>query len=76
MITRYPWFGPKKHLGWGWTPITWEGWLVTLLFCVAARGVFVLLGPGLAGTAGLILCIVALIATCFLTGTKPGGPGL
>ena len=29
------WFKPKK-IGWGITPISWEGWLVTLLlvFCL------------------------------------------
>ncbi len=25
-----PWFRPKRF-GFGWTPATWEGWLVTLL---------------------------------------------
>ncbi len=30
------WFKAKAY-GWGWTPITWQGWLVTLLYlaCVA-----------------------------------------
>ena len=34
MITKHPWFGPKTGMGWGWTPVTWQGWLVTLA-CVA-----------------------------------------
>jgi len=25
------WFRPKLF-GWGWTPATWQGWFVTLLF--------------------------------------------
>lgn len=25
------WFRAKRY-GWGWTPISWEGWLVTLLY--------------------------------------------
>ena len=29
------WFGPKR-IGWGFTPRTWEGWLVTLLAVAAA----------------------------------------
>lgn len=28
------WFKAKRT-GWGWTPVTWEGWLVTLV-CSAA----------------------------------------
>jgi len=76
MITRTPWFGPKKHLGWGWTPITWQGWVVTALFCVLAPLVVVRLGPGFPGVCGLILCIAAFLGVCVLTGTKPGGPGL
>jgi hypothetical protein len=27
------WFKAKEY-GWGWTPVTWEGWLTTLLFAV------------------------------------------
>ncbi len=25
------WFKRKKY-GWGWTPFTWQGWLVTLVY--------------------------------------------
>lgn len=25
------WF-KRKLYGWGWTPVTWQGWLVTLIF--------------------------------------------
>lgn len=25
------WFKAKSH-GWGWTPATWEGWAVTLVY--------------------------------------------
>ena len=30
MKTNQYWFRPKKW-GWGFTPITWEGWLATLV---------------------------------------------
>lgn len=26
---RRPWFRPKRF-GFGWTPATWQGWLVTI----------------------------------------------
>jgi len=25
------WF-KRKCFGWGWTPVTWQGWLVTLIY--------------------------------------------
>jgi hypothetical protein len=25
------WFKAKRY-GWGWTPVTWEGWLVVILY--------------------------------------------
>jgi len=28
------WF-KRKLFGWGWTPATWQGWLVTILYIVA-----------------------------------------
>lgn len=27
------WFKAKRY-GWGWTPITWQGWLITLGFAI------------------------------------------
>lgn len=27
------WFRAKKY-GWGWTPVTWQGWLVTLGYVI------------------------------------------
>lgn len=34
------WF-KRKLYGWGWTPVTWQGWLVTLafIFFVAWNGI-------------------------------------
>ena len=67
-LTKKPWFGPKQ-LGWGWRPITWEGWLTTLVllgviyFAVhhSSKSVPVILG------LSFLFCIVA-----YLTGGKPG----
>ena len=30
-----PWFGPKRY-GWGLTPISWQGWLLTGAYVAAA----------------------------------------
>ncbi len=72
---RKAWFKPKKF-GWGWAPISWEGWLVTIVF------VFLLImaayqvgaGPGSVGEkiAGIliidiptviIMCVIAYLRT-------------
>jgi hypothetical protein len=34
-MTERPWFRARAS-GLGWTPITWEGWLVTLLSAAVA----------------------------------------
>ncbi|MHB1316637.1 MAG: hypothetical protein ACYCZW_02140 [Minisyncoccota bacterium] len=28
------WFKAKRY-GWGWTPITWEGWVIIILYVAA-----------------------------------------
>jgi hypothetical protein len=32
---RKPWFGPHR-IGYGWGPVAWQGWLVTLAIVPAA----------------------------------------
>ncbi|HET9647530.1 MAG TPA: hypothetical protein VFP34_04780 [Microlunatus sp.] len=66
-VTRKPWFGPKRYLGWGWTPVSWEGW--------AAVGVFVtlflpavILMQGLEKLTAVVLLLGALLVVCLLTG--------
>ena len=75
MITSRPWFGPKKYLGWGWTPITWEGWLATAVFLAAFLVCFLVI-RGAIGIAGGLILLAAYQGVVLLTGTKPGGPGL
>jgi len=36
-VTQY-WFKPKRY-GWGATPVTWQGWTVTLATVLAMVGV-------------------------------------
>jgi hypothetical protein len=80
MITKQPWFGPKQYFGWGWTPITWQGWAVTGLYlAVLLAGVEYFatylkdMVTGLLIAVGSTAIYLVIIA---LTGTKPGGPGL
>jgi hypothetical protein len=39
-----PWFRPKT-IGPGWTPVTWQGWLITLLFCVVIAATVQMIMP-------------------------------
>jgi len=69
-ITRKPWFGPKRF-GWGWSPITWEGWAVCLVFI----GAIVAAGWLLASTArtiSIIALVIALLLVTYLTSGPPG----
>lgn len=33
--SRRPWFGPKR-VGWGISPQTWQGWVLTAAFLAVA----------------------------------------
>lgn len=33
-MKKHIWFGQKRY-GWGWTPVTWQGWLVVIVFTSA-----------------------------------------
>ncbi len=78
---RY-WFKAKWY-GWGWVPVTWEGWVVVAVF------VLILLANGLRLDAAatdarepastdlmlffgtLTISVVALLWICMKTGEKP-----
>lgn len=69
------WFKAKNY-GWGWVPVTWQGWAVVLVFVVFV----VVLSPlPTRGTAcsiaayfsGLIGSIALLMAICLKKGEKP-----
>ncbi len=67
-----PWFGPKTGLGWGWAPVTWQGWALTVVLVAA---VLALSMPGEPRGRGLISLglVGAYMVVVVLTGTKPGG---
>ncbi len=71
-VTRRPWFGPRKYLGWGWSPATWEGVVVTVVMVGLLIANPLLFHLGVVGTVA-ILAVFFVIA--LLTGGKPGGPG-
>ena len=71
MITKHAWFGPKR-IGWGWTPVSWEGWLVTALFVAVVGAGAITFGHGPAFLYFVIGAVAALGLICWLTGTPPG----
>lgn len=83
---RKLWFRAKLF-GWGWYPITWQGWAVTVLYTllyIASGLIYGALAPAalssggsvLSGTALLIswyfLLTASLLAICYRYGEKPG----
>jgi len=67
------WFGPRSgRLGWGWTPVSWQGWLVTAGFVVAAV-VAEVVGDTEAQDGVLAIPLaLALLVICWVKGTAPG----
>ena len=72
------WFRRKTY-GWGWTPITWEGWLVT--FVVLVIPLIIRLSAKAYGLekstqyfytwASVPILLMSLILICFRYGEKP-----
>lgn len=77
-VRRYPlvgrklWFGPRAWIGWGWTPVSWEGWALSIALTIAIL-VVAFVAPGVASFV-IPLLVLALLAACILKGTAPGGP--
>ena len=72
LVGSKPWFGPRG-LGWGWEPISWEGWISSL--CVLAGAFWPGRGGDVAMKAAKPVAVCALLLVlCLLKGTSPGGP--
>lgn len=72
---RAPWFGPRRF-GWGWEPVTWQGWAVSAV-AIAASGAAIPIGASFGDAAAVswtFAVTIALIIVCVRTGTRPGGP--
>jgi hypothetical protein len=75
------WFQARRY-GWGWTPVTIQGWFVVVVFlaAIAADVVFLIYRTRTGADMGsamvtfylwLAVLIVALLAVCWLTGERP-----
>jgi hypothetical protein len=70
VLGRKAWFGPRRGMGWGWSPISREGRIVSLVGVVAIVCVAVLIPHD--WWVGLVVA-AALVIVAFLKGTSPGG---
>ena len=72
MIPDYPWFGPRHGMGWGWTPVSWEGKVLTYAVIVAIT--ITAFGFGRYRKAYYVIggLVMFLLAVCAVTGTAPG----
>jgi hypothetical protein len=72
------WFVSKRY-GYGWTPFTWQGWIVTLLFVlfVTGLGFFTLnnsnptLEESFIFLAATLVAVIILFFICYKKGEKP-----
>lgn len=72
------WFKAKVY-GWGWYPVTWQGWLVTLVFVGAIGGNSYWISENsqfademlLYHLLLVIVLTVLLLFICYKTGEKP-----
>jgi len=71
------WFRAKKY-GWGWTPVTWQGWLATGLYTLAIAIIVAVIGDGFESRGGvttffflLFLITLPFIYICIEKGEKP-----
>ena len=72
------WFKAKSY-GWGWTPVTWQGWVVTVVFSALIYLNYVRL-ESVAGTEQelmmfyipeTIILALILILICYKKGERP-----
>ena len=62
------WFAAKRY-GYGWYPVTWEGWLTVGLYCIFLLGPLSLLPPmiGTSDPSGFWFTMMFLPYACVLT---------
>lgn len=76
LINMSLWF-KRKLYGWGWTPCTWQGWLVILAFMIFVLNISFMLPAEpspvqlISFFAELILSVALVIWICWRKGESP-----
>lgn len=75
-ITSTPWFNARRF-GFGWRPVTWQGWAASGAFVALVIGVTRLTDDPAATATSVALLVCLLVLVCYLTGGRSGpvGPG-
>lgn len=71
------WFKAKRY-GWGWYPVTWQGWVVVGVFLLYTFFLVSFIGDTFESRAGatsflflMFLGLVPLLAICYAKGETP-----
>ena len=72
MIPDYPWFGPQHGGAWGWSPISWEGKVLSFAVVVACIATVIAFGRSRKTLYIVGAAVVFLVAVSAITGTAPG----
>ena len=67
-LTGTPWFR-RRRTGLGWRPVSWQGWLVTLVAVGSAIGVLVLLR----GSSARVPVVIVILAVYAVVALRTGG---
>jgi len=70
-ITQKSWFG-KKIVGYGPAPVTWQGWIVTLLLILTIILDFLHFRISITSIIIFIIALIVFFVITILTGGKPG----
>ncbi len=70
------WFKPKLY-GWGWTPATWQGWIIIALYIVSVVAFALTINEGstvreivFTFVLPVFFLTVLLVRICYVTGGK------
>ena len=74
-----PWFIARLY-GWGWKPVSWQGWLVTFVYALGVGFIFVRAYINTASVSNFlfwflpsfIVITLMLLFICYTKGEKPG----
>jgi hypothetical protein len=73
ILGKKVWFEPRRWGGWGWTPASWEGWVVIASVLAAIVVISAVMKDG-RSVAPTFVLVGVLLVVCWLKGTSPGGP--
>ncbi len=70
-ITKKAWFG-KRSFGWGYRPVSLEGWIVTVVLLIAMLADFAYYRRTIISYAILAIILIIFWIIAWLTSDEPG----